>query len=179
MYGLNVVLPGRVERLASDLHPELTGFDRVRERHTLVVKRFEDDLVGEIAGGVRDPQARVDRLRERLRPVLAGLDPFEAAVTGVDCFADPLRGPGPVVYLDVESPGLWDLHRRLCEEFGTLPGFEGDEYVPHVTLARGDDVAAAERLADRDLDRVAWTVSELGLWSRQYREFAARIRLDG
>lgn len=177
MYSLNVVLPGRVAAVAADLHPRLTTFERVRERHTLVVKRFEDAQVRDLSGGATAPQERVDRLRERLRPLLAAAPAFPARVTGVDYFADPPTGSAPVVYLAVESDGLRDLHRRLCDAFGAVEGLEGDDYTPHVTLARDGDVADAAALADVDLEPVSWTVSELGLWSRDHREFAARFRL--
>ena len=163
MYSLNVPVPGDVQRLAAELHPRLTAFDTVRERHTLVAKRLGDDSL--------------DRLRERLRLPLRDLSPFEARVTGLDFFERPTKGTGPVVYLAVESPGLLALHERLCEAFDPLDGLEGDDYVPHVTLARGGPVADAEALASLDIDPVTWTVSELDLWSAEFRESAATLRL--
>ncbi|MFB6130294.1 MAG: 2'-5' RNA ligase family protein [Salinigranum sp.] len=163
MYSLNVPVPGRVERLASDLLPRLSPFERVRERHTLVAKRFEE--------------SNLDRLRERLRGPLAGQPAFEARVTGVDYFDLPARGAGPVVYLAVESPGLGALHERLVDAFGAVEGIEGPEYVPHVTLARGGSLSDAERLAGLDVERVTWTVSRLALWSAEYREAVETIAL--
>ena len=170
---LNVPVPNAVARLAADLEPTLTPFDRIRDRHTLVVKRFGDDATGGPDG------ERFDRLRERLRPLLADAPAFEARVTGIDYFERPPSGPGPVVYLGIGSPGLHALHRRLVEEFGAVEGMEGEAYVPHVTLARGGSVADAERLADREVDPVTWTVSELVLHSRAYREPVARLPLGG
>lgn len=164
MYSLNVVVPGTVQRLASELHPQLAAFDRIRERHTLVLKRLGDESL--------------PRLRERLRVPLSGASPFEVRVAGIDYFEAPTRGSSPVVYLAVESPGLLSLHRRLCEEFGTIEELEGDEYVPHVTLARGGSVEVARELSERDVDPVTWTVSELDLWNAQFRESAATIRLS-
>ena len=163
MYSLNVPVPGGVQRLAAELHPRLTAFDTVRERHTLVVKRLGDDSLA--------------RLRERLRPLLRDEPAFEARVTDIDFFERPTRGTGPVVYLAVESPGLVALHDRLCEEFDPIDGLEGDDYVPHVTLARGGSIADAEALADLDVDPVTWTVSALDLWSAELRESAATLRL--
>jgi len=40
MFSLNVPLAPAVDRLAADLQSKLSGFDRVRDRHTLVCKRF-------------------------------------------------------------------------------------------------------------------------------------------
>ncbi|WP_411967605.1 2'-5' RNA ligase family protein [Haloferax sp. YSSS75] len=163
MYSLNVPVPGRVARLASDLFPYLAPFDRVRDRHTLVCKRFETS----------DP----DHLRERLRQTLNGTPAFEAQITGIDFFERPPRGSAPVVYLSVESPGLEALHRRLVDEFGAIDGLEGDEYVPHVTLARGGEVADARAVASREIDPVEWSVSQLDLYDGKFRESVTSISL--
>ena len=167
MYSLNVPVPSTVERLAADLHPQLLALDRVRERHTLVCKRFEAD------------EDDYHRLRERLRVALSPTPAFEARVTGIDAFETPTHGPGPVVYLAVESPGLHDLHRRLVEAFGAVDDdLEGAGYVPHVTLARGGaDAATVDRLRALDIDSITWTVSELHLWSRTRRETLWRVSL--
>ena len=165
MYSLNVPVPGSVARVAADLHPRLVAFETVRERHTLVAKRFEAD--------------DRNRLRERLRDALRGTSPFEVRTTGVDYFEHAAAGRSPVVYLAVESPGLESLHRRLVRTFGAADGVEGDDYVPHVTLARGGRVADAERLAEASVDPVSWTASELDLWSAEYREAVESVRLRG
>ena len=172
MYSLNVPVPGAVERLAADLQPELVAFDRIRDRHTLVCKRFE------VQAGDQD------HLRERLRVALSPTPAFEARITGIDAFETPVRGPGPVVYLAVESPGLYDLHRRLVETFGAVdPDLEGAGYVPHVTLARGDGETprssdgALDRLRARDVDPVTWTVSALELFGRSRREATWTVSL--
>ncbi|GGJ07295.1 hypothetical protein GCM10008995_16440 [Halobellus salinus] len=174
MFSLNVPVPGRVRRLASDLHPELARFARIRERHSLLAKRFDT--------GLDDDADSLPRLRERLRPTLriathadGGID---LRVTGLDYFETPPHGPGPVVYLTVESPDLRALHRRLCDAFGTVAGMEGDDYVPHVTLARGGDTAdAAELVARRAVDHTEWTATELRIHDSRYREDAARLPL--
>jgi 2'-5' RNA ligase len=163
VYSLNARVPPAVSRLASDLHPRLTPFERLRERHTLVAKRFETD--------------RFARLRERLRGALRGTPAFEAQVTGIDYFEAPPRGSDPVVYLAVESPGLRDLHGTMVAEFGAVDTLEGADYVPHVTLARGGSVADAQRLADVGVEPVTWTVSEVQVWDARHREAAARISL--
>jgi 2'-5' RNA ligase len=164
VYSLNVPVPPAVARLADDLHPHLVAFESVRERHSLVCKRFEID----------DPH----HLRERLRTALPPAPAFEARVTGVDTFDDPVRGPGPVVYLAVESPGLRTLHERLVAEFGAVSDdLEGAGYVPHVTLARGGSVADGHEVANLTVDPVTWTVSELRLHSRARRESVWTIPL--
>lgn len=173
MYSLNVPVPPTVKRLADDLSPELAPFRTLRDRKTLVVKRFDSDGAGQ----------SLAHLRERLRPVLADVRPFEAHVVGIDTFDDPPMGDAPVVYLVIGGEGLWRVHRRLVREFGAVEGLEGDEYDPHVTLARGvggdraEAEAAVERLRERELEPVQWTVNELGIWTREYKEIAARFRL--
>ncbi|MFB6092111.1 MAG: 2'-5' RNA ligase family protein [Haloquadratum sp.] len=172
MFSLNVPVPGRVERTTAELQPELVRFERLRERHSLVAKRFDTAL--------DDDADSLPRLRERLRRLLRrhAPDDLDLRVTGLDYFEDPLRGPGPVVYLAVDSPDLVALHRRLCESFGTVEGLEGDGYVPHVTLARGGDVDDAAALAERTHpDPVDWTARELHVWDSRYREVAARLPL--
>ncbi|MFC6827088.1 2'-5' RNA ligase family protein [Halopelagius fulvigenes] len=164
MFSLNVLAPGSVERLAEDLFPLLSPFERVRERHTLVVKRLEGE-------------DSLPHVRERLRDALAGRPPFDARTDGIDFFERPTRGEGPVVYLRIESSGLYDLHYDLCREFGVVEEMEGDDYTPHVTLARGGRIADAEALAAREIDDVRWTVNELAVWDARYREAAARLPL--
>lgn len=166
MYSVSVPVPAAVERCAEELRPALLGFDSIRERHTLVCKRL-----GEA------PPGGVGRLREQVRTALAGAPAFEVRVSAIDFFEHPTRGDGPVVYFDVESPGLWRLHRQLAEAFPVVADMEGDDYTPHVTLARGGSVADAERLAARDVEPVTWTVSRLLLWDASYGEAVAEFSL--
>lgn len=174
MYGLNVPVPNAVRRLARDLEPALAPFDYVRDRHSLLCKRFE---------GERDP----GRIHERVADTLAGTEPFAVRVDGIGAFHDPPKGGTPVVYLAVESPGLRAVHERLVARFDAVPGLEGDGYTPHVTLARGlsDDGPLGighgsdpvGRLQSESFDPVTWTVDELGIWSREYDEFVSRVSL--
>lgn len=150
MYSLNVPVPGQVKRVADGLHPQLVGLDRVRDTHSLLLKRLGDPGPGEQAG-----------IQQRARRALAGTAPFEARITGIDTFPDPPAGPGPVVYLVVESEGLRAAHERLCEVFDPVEGMEGDEYDPHVTLGRGGPPDVVEALTARDVEPVEWTVGEL------------------
>jgi 2'-5' RNA ligase len=163
VYSLNVPAPGRVKRLAADLHPRLVGFERVRERHSLVVKRFAAE--------------DYNRLYERARRALAGTPAVEARATTIDSFDDPVRGPGPVVYLAVESPGLFAIHERLVEAFGAIPDLEGPDYVPHVTLARGGSAEQVQELRALDIEPVEWTVSELVFYDAVHDERVSTVSL--
>lgn len=167
---MNLRVPPAVERLSDRLHPELTCFDRIRERHTLVVKRIENDTWETGHGGVR----------ERLRRVLDSTAPFPVRIDGVDYFADPPDGPGPVVYLSVDSPGIDQLHRRFCQEFPVIDAVEGENYVPHVTVARGGSAGDAERFVERtEIEPVEWTADHALTWDRDHREAVDRFRLRG
>ena len=164
MYSVNVPVPGRVRALAADLYPSLVDFPVVREDHSLLLKRLGDaDHVG--------------ALQRRAHRALEGTPTVEARVTGIEYFAEPPVGAAPVVYLAVESPGLESIHQDLTDSFDAVPGLEGPDYVPHVTLARGGDAATARRLADRDVDPITWTVSELEFWDGAYRLPVSRVSL--
>ena len=182
MFSLNVPLAPAVERLAADLHPKLRGFETVRERRTLVCKRFGVADVSESGERGAEPPRRsdaLDRLRGRLGRPLGRTAPFEVAVTGVDVFDAPASGSAPVVYLVVESQGLVRLHERLCDAFGAVEGIEGDDYVPHVTLARGGnpEPGAVASLVDAAFDPVRWRVHALDVWDPAFREVAATVDL--
>lgn len=162
---LNVPVPGRVKRLASELEPDLYRFDHVRRRHTLVVKRLGERTPTEYA-----------RLVPDVRRAIEGTAPFEVRVTGIETFERPAHG-ACVVYLAVEGSELETLHDRLCEPFEPIEGLEGESYVPHVTLARGGSAAARERLCEREVEPVTWTVNELVLWDATHEEVAVRLSL--
>lgn len=163
MYSLNVPVPAGVARQASDLAVDLPGArPRDRGEHTLVVKRLDGHEA---------------HLVDRAREAIAGTDPFSVTVTGVDLFAEPTTGRGPVVYLVLESPPLVALHRRLCERFDPVPGLEGDDYVPHVTVARGGDHDAAHRFVDREPDPHSFDVEALVVRDAHRDLAAARFSL--
>jgi 2'-5' RNA ligase len=175
-FSVNTPVPPAVRRLAADLAPSLAGFDRVREDPSLVVKRLGDHTPSEVPA-----------LADRLRRALAGAPTAEARVAEVGAFRDPPAGPAPVVYLAVESPGLRDLHWRLCETFEPVSGIEGEGYTPHVTLARGAGEAhplpgrdrdPAADLAGQSVGPVTWTVTELRLYDARRGEVVDRIRLS-
>ncbi|MFB6087066.1 MAG: 2'-5' RNA ligase family protein [Haloarculaceae archaeon] len=164
MYSLNPPVPGDVARLATEVGRQLpSARRRQRGEHTLVCKR----LVGD---------ATYHELEARARDAVAGFPPFEARVARIDCFEDPPTGTAPVVYLAVESPGLEALHRRLCDAFDPVEGFEGEGYVPHVTVARGGSLERARDMTG-DIDPVEWTVSELVFWDAERDQSVSRISL--
>jgi len=164
VYSVNAPVPGRVSQLASRLYPDLHGFDRVRETHSLLVKRLGD-------------APDVNALQRRTHRALDGAPAVEAAVTGIEYFADPPVGSAPVVYFAIESPGLERIHADLADVFDPVAELEGENYVPHVTLARGGDEAAARRLAEREIDPIRFTVSELEFFDGQRRLPVSRVSL--
>lgn len=167
MYSLNVPVPGAVSSGVWDLRAALTGFERLRDELTLVVKRLDARSAGEFAA-----------LERAMREELTGTAPFEVEITGVDRFEDPPAGPAPVIYLAVDSPALEGLHDALVDRFGVLGAIEGREYVPHITIARGDgDVAA---IGDRELEGLAgyrWTVDRLVFWDARRELPAGEVSL--
>jgi len=167
VFSLNAPVPGRVSALASRLHPELMGFDSIRERHSILVKRLGD---GADVGGYH-------RLAEQARRSLAGAPAVEARISEIGLFEDPPNGAAPVVYLAVESPGLDRIHRTLVDDLGAIKGLEGPDYTMHVTLARGGNLEAARRLVERDIEPIEWTVSELEFWDASRAEVVRTVSL--
>jgi 2'-5' RNA ligase len=165
VYSLNVPIPGEVSALATDLGRRLSGA-RVRPRgeHTLVCKRLTGN------GTYHEREARA-------REALAGTEPFEARITATGWFETAVTGSSPVVYLAVESPGLVALHRRLCEAFEPLGGIEGDDYVPHVTVARDGPVERARQFRGRRVNPVAWTVTDLVFRDAERGQSVSRVSL--
>jgi 2'-5' RNA ligase len=169
MYSLTVPVPGRVAALASDIARELpAAHARSRGEHSLCVKRL--DGTGTNGG--------YSRLEARSREMLAEQGSFEVSVTGVDCFERPAVGSGPVVYLVVESPELRRLHERLAVVFPPIEGVEGPEYTPHVTVSRGGSRRGVERVTDRTVEPITWTVSELVFWDATSHRSVSTVSLD-
>lgn len=168
MFSLNVPLSGRARERIESLRPALTGFGTVRERPTLVVKRFGRPSPGETA-----------HVESEARALLTGVPAFDVHLNGIEAFEHPPAGPAPVVYLAVESPRLERLHNRLVEAFGAIAGVEGEDYVPHVTLARGGDPEAVGGLTEIDVSPATWTVTELWFWDARRGERAGRVSLAG
>jgi len=167
VYSLNVPVPASVAALAGDLARELPRAEpRARGTHTLVAKRLGGDGRGSDA-----------RLESRAREAVRGVDPFEVRVDGLGQFERAASGPSPVVYLAVDSPALERLHDRLCERFDPVSDVEGDDYTPHVTVARGGDPGTATRLVERDVDPVCWTVDELRFYDAGRESWTSRLSL--
>lgn len=162
MLSVNVPIAGEVKRVISELHPELVGFDQIRERHTLVCKRFEGEADGDI-----------DQLASELRMTLRGTEPFDVEIDGIGMFTEPVSGSSPVVYLGIDSAELNQVHLSLTDAFGSVLDLEGASYVPHITLARGGSREAAVALLDREVGSISWTVNEIWLWDGKFGE---RIR---
>lgn len=169
MYSLNVPVPGAIAELAGQLRPRLLGFETVRDRQTLVLKRLGDL-----------DHASFPPVEKAVRRALDGAPSVEAAVTGIEVFREPISGPAPVVYLAVDSPGLVRLHHRLADVVDPVEGLEGPDYVPHITLARGGDPEVdVDRLLDVEIDPVSWTVTRLEFWDATHEQPAGKIALPG
>jgi 2'-5' RNA ligase len=160
VYSCNVPVPPAVSRLARGLATNV--YEAIpRDRHTLVLKRFEDE----------NPRT----LTRQVRRALEGTSPFEARTAGIGLFRDPPTGRGPVAYIRIESPALLEIHDTLCSVVDPVEDFEGDDYDPHVTIARGGD---AGRLAGASTgESISWTVDSLIVWAATHDEPARRISL--
>lgn len=165
MDSLNVPVPGSVRQQLEALRPALAGFETVREDPTLVLKRF-------------DGSAPADAIESEVRLVLADADPFEVRVDGINSFERPVSGAAPVAYLAVESPGLERFHEQLVGSFGAVDGLEGEDYVPHVTVARGGGPEALDQLDAVAFEPVEWSVTELRFWDARRAEPVGRLQLS-
>jgi 2'-5' RNA ligase len=169
VYSLNAPVPPAVASLATGLSDALPGARaRTRGTHTLVVKRLSDD---------RSQGPGYSQLEARAREALRGTPPCAARVADIGVFEEVPVGRAPVVYLAVESPELKQLHEQLCSVFEPVENLEGEEYVLHVTIARGGDRAAAHDLATRDIDPIEWTVDELVFWDAERSQAVSRVSL--
>ena len=169
VYSLNVPVPGAVATLASDIARELPAArPRHRGDHSLCVKRLDGNST----------DVGYSRLEARGREVLAGQGPFKISVTGVEYFETAVVGSAPVVYLAVDSPELRQLHRQLAAVFPPVEEIEGPAYTPHVTVARGGSHHRAERVTDRRVEPITWTVSELLFWDATCHQSVSTVSLN-
>ncbi|WP_436902271.1 2'-5' RNA ligase family protein [Halovenus halobia] len=167
MYSLNVPVPTRVASAASEVARELPQA-RIRNRgeHTLGVKRLASDQ-----------NAQYSRIEAQTRELLRGQPPFEARISEIGVFENPPVGTAPVVHFVVESPELLALHDRLVERFGIVDEeIEGNNYSPHVTIARGGSREMAERVAG-DIEPINWSVTELIFWDATHNQPVSTVSL--
>lgn len=151
MYSLNVPLPSEVARRAAAIARDLPdATPRERGEHTLLAKRLG-----------RGDAADFARYEAAAREAVAGTAPFAVRIDRVDVFEAAVTGTSPVVYLAVESPGLIEFHERLCERFEPIAELGGEDYVPHVTIARGGSIEAARAVAGPLDEPIEWTAETL------------------
>lgn len=167
MYSLNVPVPARVASAAHDVARELPQARvRTRGEHTLGVKRLAND---------RD--AQYSRIEAQTRELLRGQPAFEARIGEIGVFETPPVGTAPVVHFVVDSPELTALHDRLADRFGIVDEtIEGDNYSPHVTIARGGSNEMATRVAG-DIEPLTWSVEELIFWDASHNQPVSTVSL--
>jgi len=166
VFSLNVPVPHAVSRRAAALAPALSGFDVVRHRHTLVCKRLGEP-----------DHHETHALEKQVRNAIAGTGPFAASIQSFGQFEDPPNGASPVIYFEVESPGLQQVHDSLLDVVEPVPDMEGPDYDAHVTLARGGSRADTEQLLERSVEPLEWTVDELVFFDARHEERAGSIAL--
>jgi 2'-5' RNA ligase len=168
VFSVTVPVPESVRERSRALRPALSGFERIRPPRSrqLVAKRLPAETRREFLTDARNAKA-----------ALAPVDPFEVRIPGIDTFADPPRGPGPVAYLAVASAGLERVHERLVEAFDAVPGLEGPDYVPHLTLARGGPPAAADSLVERPFEPIRFSVERLSLYDTEREQAVESVDL--
>ncbi len=167
VYSLNAECPEEISDISDRYEHLLAPFERIREDHTLLVKRFHR----------RSPRT-IEEIELELERRLTYWAPIPARVDGFGAFVDPPGGVGPVIYLTVKSPGLIELHRELVDIFGTVvETIEGDHYVPHVTVARGGERTAIRPLTEKSIESVDWLIDELVLWDARYDQPVRRYTL--
>jgi hypothetical protein len=184
VYSLNVPLSPAVHAHVERLEPLLRDFEWIREDHSLLLKRVGDGSAGDLAEGTpktdADPAPSTgdpDAILERVRETLGSAPAFECRLDGVGIFEDPPAGTAPVIYLRAEGEPLYRLHRQLCETFPPVPVLEGQDYDPHVTLARGGPAHAVARLKKRRIEPITWTVGSLELYDGDRRLVVDEIDL--
>ena len=168
MFSVTVPVPESLRERSRALRPALSGFERIRPPRSrqLVAKRLPAETRREFLTDAR-----------RARAALAPVEPFEVRIPGTDTFADPPRGPGPVAYLAVESAGLERVHERLVDAFDAVPGLEGPDYVPHLTLARGGSPSAADSLAERSFEPITFSVERLSFYDTAREQSVESVNL--
>ena len=166
VYSLNVAIPGEIHALTERLRPQLLTCDTIRDTKTLVVKRFPATDRDELT-----------RAQKKTRDALRGTDPFRIRVTGVEQFEIPASGDGPVLFLAIDSPALEAIHDRLVTVFDAAPGIEGEDYRPHITIARGGDPEVVEDILQTEIEPLSVAVNRLIYWDAQRNLPTGELRL--
>ncbi len=168
VFSLNVPVPPAISRELESRRPLLAGAANVRDRRTLVVKRLPASDWDEFVAVERE-----------VRRALADWPRFGVATAGLGCFRSPPAGSAPVVYLAIESPGLQRLHEHLVDILEMVPGIEGPDYVPHITLARGDGaLTVLEQLREIGIADHEWEVDRLTFWNSRRQASIGDLHLQ-
>ena len=163
MWSLNVSMPQNIVRAIREVALGASGWEEICEDPTLVIKRFEKvDVSGHV--------------ESEIKLLLESVEPFDIEIGNLERFDVAERGSSPVLYLEVKSPGMKALHEILVDVFGSVKGVEGENYIPHITIARGGGV--------RDVDfsgfsgPTIWTAETLEFWNRDKRKKKNKVILD-
>ncbi len=160
MWSLNVTIPQKVSRLIEEMAPALWNWEEICEDPTLVIKRFETKTAKE---------------ETEIRLLLEKIEPFDVQIGNIRTFDIAQRGISPVLYIEVESPGIEALHEMLVGIFGCVKGIEGQDYTPHITLARGECREYIE--FEERPDPIQWEADELEFWHSGKMQKRNKIKL--
>ncbi len=162
VWSLNVSIPQNIVRAIGEVTSELGQGGEVNEELTLVIKRFEKrDLDG--------------HLESEIKILLENVEPFVVEIGNLKMFDVADRGTSPVLYLEVKSRGIKLLHETLVSSFGCVEGVEGENYIPHITIARGDGVRGVD-FSDFSCS-TRWTAEILEFWDRNKRKKKNKVIL--
>ncbi|HIJ12598.1 MAG TPA: 2'-5' RNA ligase family protein [Halobacteriales archaeon] len=163
MWSLNVSIPQGIVRAIGEITPVLGRGEGIVEEPTLVIKRFEkEDLDGHI--------------ESEIKFLLENVEPFIVEIGNLEMFEVADRGTSPVRYIEVKSIGIKVLHETLVSVFGCVKGVEGENYIPHITIARG---SGAKNLDFSDFSGpIQWTANTLEFWDRDKRKRKNKVILD-
>ena len=163
MWSLNVSIPQNIIRAIEEVTLGVRGWEEICEEPTLVIKRFEKkDLDGHV--------------KSEIRFLLESVEPFGIEIGNLERFDVAERGSSPVLYLEIKSPGVKALHENLIDIFGSVEGVEGENYIPHITIARGGSGDYIE-FSGLSCD-TGWTVEMLEFWDGGERKKRSKIILE-
>ncbi len=163
MWSLNVSIPQGIVRAIEEMAPVSRGWEEIVEEPTLVIKRFEkEDLDGHI--------------ESEIKFLLENVEPFTVEIGNLEMFEVADRGTSPVLYIEVKSIGMKLIHETLVSVFGCVKGVEGENYIPHITIARGSGV---KNIDFSDFSGPTWwTAKTLEFWDGDKRKKKNQVMLD-